>query len=247
MVSGVRLAFSWLTVLPVRGPDSVDRAAGRRAITAAPLTGLALGVLAAGLLWALVSAGQNPALAGLLTVGAHALVTRGMHIDGLSDTFDGLGCYGPPERARAVMQSGGAGPFGVCALVICLGAQGLSFGALAAAGQYGCVAVAVAAGRVAVVIACRRGISAASTEGFGALVAGTQSPWIGIAWTVPLLSAAAWCTSPWWQGPIVVAVALVLTTLLVAHCVRRFAGMNGDVLGAALEVTVTVSAIGLAF
>ncbi|TQC48247.1 adenosylcobinamide-GDP ribazoletransferase [Rhodococcus sp. WS4] len=246
-MSGVLLAFSWLTVLPLRGPHSVDRTAGGRAIRAAPLTGIALGGLAAGLLWVLVSAGLDPALAGLLTVGAHALATRGMHIDGLSDTVDGLGCYGPPERARAVMHSGGAGPFGVCALVICLGAQALAFGSLAASGQFTCVAVAVAAGRVAVVFACRHGIPASSTEGFGALVAGTQSPWTGVTWAVPLLAAAAWCTSPWWQGPVVTAVALTLTALLVTHCVRRFGGLNGDVLGATLEITVTVSAIGLAF
>lgn len=244
-MSGVLLAFSWLTVLPLRGPSTVDRVAGGRAIRAAPLTGAALGILAAGLLWAFVRVGLEPALAGLLTVGALALATRGMHIDGLSDTVDGLGCYGTPERARAVMHGGGAGPFGVCALVICLGAQALAFGSLAAAGQFGCVAVAVAAGRVAVVFACRRGVPASSTEGFGALVAETQSRWVGAAWAFPLLVAAAWCATPWWQGIVVAAVALTLTGLLVAHCVRRFEGINGDVLGAALEITAVVTAIGL--
>lgn len=243
-MSGLLLAFSWLTVLPLRGPDSVDRAAGGRAIRYAPVTGAALGVLAAGLLWLLVSAGLNPALGGLLTVGALALATRGMHIDGLSDTVDGLGCYGPPERAKAVMHSGGAGPFGVCALLICLGTQALAFGSLAVAGQFGAVAVAVATGRVAVVFACRRGVPASATEGFGALVAETQSWWTAFAWTVPLLAAAAWCGPDWWHGIIVVAVTLALSALLVAHCVRRFAGVNGDVLGAAIEITVAASAVG---
>lgn len=132
-LSGVPLAFSWLTVLPVRGPSDIDRTAGRRAIAAAPLTGIALGIAATFLLWGTTSIGLNPYLAGLLTVGALALGTRGMHVDGLADSVDGLGCYGPPERAREVMHSGGAGPFGVAALFIFLGLQSVSFGVLAVA------------------------------------------------------------------------------------------------------------------
>lgn len=241
-MNGLRLAFSWLTVLPISGPASVDRDTSGRAIRLVPLTGVALGTAAAGLLWLLVSAGITPLLGGLLTVAALGLASRGMHIDGLADTFDGLGCYGPPERARDVMRSGGAGPFGVAAIAVSIGVQAVSFGVLASAGAWLAVAVAVTAGRVAVVIACRRGTPAATDTGFGALVADTQPLWVAIAWTVPLLAVATWSTDRSWLGPVAVALALAGSVLLVRHCVRRFGGLSGDVLGATIEVSVAVTA-----
>src|SRR5699024_1129682 len=131
----------------------IDRSRARRAIGGAPVAGILLGLVAAGLLRAAATIGLNPALAGLLTVGLIALATRGMHVDGLADTVDGLGCYGPPGRALEVMRSGGAGPFAVAAMVVVLGGQGLALGDLAAQDRWAAIVIAVALGRVAVVLA----------------------------------------------------------------------------------------------
>ncbi|MEV6280487.1 adenosylcobinamide-GDP ribazoletransferase [Nocardia sp. NPDC051832] len=245
-MTGVRLAFSWLTVLPVRGPEQVDRGAAGPAIALAPVVGVVLGAGAAGLLWVLGVAGANSVLAGFVVVAGLALVTRGMHLDGLADTFDGLGSYGPPERARQIMKSGGAGPFGVAAMVFAIAVQAVSFAALAEGERWVAVVVAVAVGRVVVVLACRRGVAAAPDTGFGALVASTQALWTGVAWTgLAVLAAAVAVPGRPWLGPVAVLCAVGLSVLLVRHTVRRFEGLSGDVLGAATEIAVAVTAAGL--
>ena len=53
MSRGLRLAVSWLTVLPVGTPVKVDRDIARWALYWAPVVGAGLGLLAAGLLTAL--------------------------------------------------------------------------------------------------------------------------------------------------------------------------------------------------
>ncbi|CCQ16121.1 Cobalamin synthase [Rhodococcus sp. AW25M09] len=243
---GLLLAFSWLTVLPVRGPADVDRASAGRAIAHAPLVGLVLGGVASALLWVTVAAGLSPILGGLICVAAAALLTRGMHLDGLADTADGLGCYGPPERAREVMKSGSAGPFGVAAVALVLAIQAASVGQLAQLHLWWAIVFISVIGRVWVVVGCRRGIDAAAANGFGALVAGTQSKaavalWVGAA---AAMSVFARPERPW-HGPLVVVAVLVLAVVGARHCVRRFGGLSGDVLGAGIETTTALAAIGL--
>ncbi|GAA4818056.1 adenosylcobinamide-GDP ribazoletransferase [Tomitella cavernea] len=247
VLDGPALALSWLTVLPVPVPrGGIDRTRARRAIVSAPAVGVLLGAAAAGVLWCALAAGMAPVLAGLVTVGLLALATRGMHVDGLADTVDGLGCYGPPERALEVMRSGGAGPFAVAALVVLLGCQALALGALADASQWVAIAVAVALGRVAVVVACRRGIPPAAPGGFGGLVAGTQRAGVLAAWSVAAAAAAVVAVPQrMWQGPVVVLVVLAAAIAFTAHCARRFGGITGDVLGAVIEGSVAIATVAL--
>ncbi|MPZ83344.1 MAG: adenosylcobinamide-GDP ribazoletransferase [Actinophytocola sp.] len=241
MGAALRLALSWLTVLPA-GHVAVDREVGGRAIALAPVIGVVLGLPAAGLASLLRLTDMPGLLAGLLTVGLLALATRGMHLDGLADTADGLGCYGPPERALAVMRDGGVGPFGVVTLVVVLGAQASAFGALAGH-RWWAIVLAVVAGRVAFAACCLRGVPAARPEGLGALVAGTQHVAVPAAWLAGLLMVSVFVDrDAVWLGPVAVIVAAVAVVGSVAHVRRRLGGVTGDVLGATCEVATTIVA-----
>jgi adenosylcobinamide-GDP ribazoletransferase len=241
VLSGLRLAISLLSVVPVRrrddGPEPLS-AAGR-AMLWAPLVGLLLGAIAAGVMALGTLSGQRSLLAATLGVATLAALTRGLHLDGLADTADGLGTRLPPDEALAVMRRGDTGPFGVVSVVLVLLVQ------VSAAAQAGPLALMLATvvGRVAMTWSCRRGVPAARPDGLGALVAGSVSPFHAAALALITLLAAV-SVGP--AGALAVLAGLASAEILLRRCVRRFGGVTGDVLGAVGEVATAVSLVILA-
>ncbi|MGL4305397.1 MAG: adenosylcobinamide-GDP ribazoletransferase [Mycobacteriaceae bacterium] len=242
--TGISTAFSWLTIIPVDSTEPISRATAQRAIAATPLVGIALGLICMGILFALKGFGLSATLSGLLAVGFLALSTRGMHIDGLSDTADGLGCYGNPLRAQEVMHSGSIGPFGAASLVFTLTSQAISLGVLSTQGSWWTIMLAIWASRITPIISCRKGIKAANTNGFGALVAETQTLWACLLWIVPTLCVSALLyANHFWYGPLIIVLSLSVAELFTRHCARRLGGVSGDVLGANIEISLTLMLI----
>ena len=246
LLSGLRLAVTLLTAVPLPGERSGGaggRAPSRRTAAAAmawaPAVGLLLGAAAAAVLQlAARVAHTGPLLAAVLAVAALALVTRGLHLDGLADTADGLGSRRPAGEALAIMKRSDIGPFGVVTLVLTLLIQVAALAQAQALGR-GAPAVIAAAvtGRLALPWACRRGVPAARGTGLGALVAGTVPPAIPVALTAAALAGA------FALGIVVViavAAGLVASLALTALAVRRLGGITGDVLGALVEVATAV-------
>jgi adenosylcobinamide-GDP ribazoletransferase len=234
-----RQSLGLLTVVPVGRLPALDRRLAGRAMLWSPVVGLGLALLSAAVVRLSLAAGHPRLLAAALGLAALAAATRGLHLDGLADTADGLGSAQPPAQALAVMRTGDVGPFGVATLTLMLLVQAA---ALVAAGPLGLL-VAVPVGRLATVWACRRGVPAARDEGLGALVASTVGTTPLLALTAVVLAASA---AIGWRGPVAVLAGLAGGMLLLQRCVRRLGGVTGDVLGAVCETATTAALLVLA-
>ncbi len=208
---------------------------------------------AAGLLLLFLGAGSL--LAAVVTAAVPAVLTRGLHLDGLADTADGLGSGKPAEDALRIMKQSDIGPFGVLALVFVLFAQVAALaqaydgswarGALAAV-------VSATAARLALTLAARSGVPAARPEGLGAAVAGVVPT--GGALAVTAVVTAAGAAAGALLGPydglhdairtaLAALCAVAVAELLLRHCVRRFGGVTGDVFGGVAETAATTALV----
>ncbi|WP_419796051.1 adenosylcobinamide-GDP ribazoletransferase [Streptomyces mexicanus] len=247
---GLRFAFGTLTVLPVR-VTRWDRAAARGGMLCAPLAGLVVGAAAAAVGLLLLVLGAGVLLAAVATVAVPAVLTRGLHLDGLADTADGLGSGKPAADALRIMKQSDIGPFGVITLVLVLAAQAAALAeAYADSWARGALAAVVAAvaARLALTLAARGGVPAARPEGLGAAVAGVVPPAgvLGVALAVTSAAAAAGAA----LGPRTallaagaVLAALAAAELLLRHCTRRFGGVTGDVFGGLAETAATCALV----
>ena len=114
--AGLASAVRFLTVLPLPGRAEVSEEVLGRSTAWFPLAGVLIGAILAGagalagLLWSQLTV-------RVLVVAGWAALTRGLHLDGLADSADGL--LGGPSREKrlAIMKDSRVGTFGVVAVV----------------------------------------------------------------------------------------------------------------------------------
>jgi adenosylcobinamide-GDP ribazoletransferase len=189
-------------------------------------------------------------------VAALAGLSGGLHLDGLADTADGLARRAGAERALEIMRRSDIGPFGVVALILTLLVDVAALACLP--GNHwrfvAAMAVAAATGRLAATLAGLPGVPPAREAGFGALVTGTVSRAVAAPVAVSVLAISgvlgALTTGHAAHGavgwPAAVAVALALGWTLRVRLTRALGGITGDVFGALIEVTTTLTLLGLA-
>jgi adenosylcobinamide-GDP ribazoletransferase len=241
-----RLAVGTLTAFRVGPPSRVDRRVAGAAMMVAPLAVLPLGVAVTLVALAGHQLGLPVLVVSFLALGVLVLGNRAFHLDGLSDTADGLAASYDAERSLAVMKGGAAGPAGVVAIVLVLALQAAALGGVLSRTPWWRAAVlagvVVCVSRTALVLCCARGVVPARPDGLG--VAYTQTVPRAVAlvgWVTAaavLAGTAAWTGLPWWRGVLAAGVAATVVVALLGRARRRFGGVTGDVFGASIELSL---------
>jgi adenosylcobinamide-GDP ribazoletransferase len=236
---GLVTAVRTLTVVPCPGRDADNFASS---LPFFPLVGGCIGVVVAAVaaaFYRLDWVGSGP---GVVAVVIAALLTRGLHLDGLADTFDALGGGRTPARRLEIMKDPHTGAFGVVAIVGDFLLKAAAINLLVCYG-WRWVALPFLAGRTAqVVLAVVLPYARATT--------GTAEGFVRAARPHHLVTALVVATAlglalagPW--SAVVLAAGLLIAALLALWMRRVFGGVTGDLLGMANETVETLLLLAL--
>jgi adenosylcobinamide-GDP ribazoletransferase len=219
----------FLTIVPAGRSGGVpDDRLGRAYF---PAIGALVG-LSAGCLFVLAATVSGSLVAAVAAVAAGALLTGGLHLDGLADSADGLLGGASRERRLEIMRDPRLGSFGAIALVLVL------IGDVAALSQMSplrALTALVAAGALSrlAMLAVVALVPYVRSEGLGLMVQGKHRA-LDIAIGVVFAAIA----SALGGSRALVALLLVALTaaLVVLLAMRRLGGATGDVYGACAEL-----------
>jgi adenosylcobinamide-GDP ribazoletransferase len=232
-LGGVLVALEFLTPLRLRRVRQWDDRSFGAALGWFPAVGLLLG---AALL--LLDRGLERLLpvapASALLVAALALLSGGLHLDGVADTADGMAVQADRATRLGVMSEGNIGPAGVMSLALVLLVQWAALAALEAPLRSSALLLGPALARwsvtpvaVAFPPARPKGVGHALQQGLWPL-ATPQATLLAVAAAVALFG---------WPGLVLVLVAAAAALVVGGAAARLLEGVTGDVFGACVEVS----------
>ncbi|MBF0487718.1 MAG: adenosylcobinamide-GDP ribazoletransferase [Nitrospirae bacterium] len=123
MIKKIAAAFEFLTIIPLPltragGPVWNERDIGTSS-SVFPIVGLIMGSVYL-LCFMLLKQVVPVSVCAVVVITLGAVITGGLHLDGVSDTFDALAAKRTPAERLSIMKSGSAGPIGAAAIVLTL-------------------------------------------------------------------------------------------------------------------------------
>jgi adenosylcobinamide-GDP ribazoletransferase len=207
-----------------------------------PLVGLGIGGILAGLNW-VFNLILPPSVTNILLIITLVIITGAMHLDGLSDTCDGIAGHKTVEQRWKVMHDSRVGAFGVVGIVLILLVQYVALNNVPSDKMTAVLLFMPVVSRWAMVYtifafpyARPTGLGKAYKEATGwlQLVIATIIT-LGIAGGLfPLFNVS---------GFLLIGGILIIATALAFYFKHKFAGLTGDTYGAINEISEVMALI----
>ena len=233
-------AFRFLSILPVPQNWAGDGKCLSRSVKFFPVVGLTIGVIVAGCSWLLAFVVPQMVVAAMV-VTLLAIMTRGLHLDGLADTADGFWSVSDRQRTLEIMKDSYTGAMGVIAIACILLLKFACLSAMDPDVLWQGVSLMVLTSRCMMVLPISLLPYARKEGGLGKLFYETRSAFNAL-WAVSFVLMAGWFIAD--LAGIVAVVASVFVTMAFGYyCKWKIGGVTGDTIGATSELTEVVTAL----
>jgi len=216
-------ALRWMTIIPM--PRQKQPISMAKILPWLPMSGLVVGVFMTTVAW--LGMQYDVWLGAWLGMLTWLAITGFLHADGLADLSDALGAsHGDASRFLDVLKDSHIGSFGVMSLILLVTAKLILLKILLSHGVLWSLVLVPVWGRIGVFFWLQL---PALTQGFAAAIQGVSKHTHAKIWGIGCVGISLFFSGHLWLAPPV----LWLWYLFLQH---RIHGMNGDCLGAGIEV-----------
>lgn len=234
MIKGLILSIQFLSRIPINIPIDFNGENLSKSTLFFPFTGMIIGGLA-GLVYYL-SSYVNTDIASFLAITTIIIVTGGLHLDGLGDTFDGFFSARDKDRILEIMKDSRAGTYGVVAIILDIL---LKYILLSNISENVPLILALSCGNGRLIAAILMSFTKiARPGGIGDMFAKSKPKKYALTGAI-IYSLVIFFINPLYLIPL--GISLLGALLITLKTYKTIGGFTGDVYGASIELTEVVS------
>jgi adenosylcobinamide-GDP ribazoletransferase len=219
--------LSFFTRIPIGDQLDFDEADYDLGILLFPLIGVMIGIFLGLVKW--IFGFAPPYVSALLVLLAYLWITGALHLDGLSDSLDGLLSGREKDKKLEIMQDSRVGAFGSIGVTFVL----IAYVVLLAESSIGMVLIMSIIGKVGIVGAASISTYARETQGLGTRFI-QQCSYKERLMSFGFLALVTILVD--YRLIVAVAGALIITGMATNHIKNEIGGMTGDTLGLVHEM-----------
>ncbi|MDP3387330.1 MAG: adenosylcobinamide-GDP ribazoletransferase [Eubacteriales bacterium] len=227
-IKSIAMMMLFFTRIPIKRQFDFDEQDYQLGIVFFPLIGLLIGL---GLLIIkYVTFFVSPYISAIVLVFFYVWITGGIHIDGLSDTSDGIFSGGDKAKILDIMKDSRVGSFGSLAISLVI----VSYVMLFADNAGGTILIMAIMGKVSILASASISEYAKDDDGLGTVFIKNcteRERNIGFAFITILALVVNY------KLIVPVVATLILTGLITRYIIKKIGGMTGDTLGFVHEIS----------